>query len=335
MSISSEGTKSRTFKVIVKESPLKSVEDKDEIKALLATKGNTETLHTEIKLQQHDLILWRFGAEGSLIAKGDIEDNHTSYYDSDDGRFGDRAQIDIKTGSLIISDIGPEHAGEFRLKIISDRRILFKRFTVIVSGSSLSPGAVAGICVVGLLLVAAAAGVFCCCRHRNLTELKKHISNISKQLQELPKISEQLNKLSETYEKFKKIPENYPSEAYDKETGLKEMSEKLKKMSDNCDKELAKISKQLKQLYEENIPEQLRKLSETLLEKHKQLHCVSRLEMEEDKHEGYIIGVDTLTRQTHGTDEIFRERQNRKNLVHFTHESTEETGFIKGDGEDE
>lgn len=119
--------------IIFAESPLKSVED-DEIKALLATKGNSETLHTDIELHKRDLIVWRFGAEGSLIAKGDRDDNHTSHYDGDDGRFRNRLKMDINTGSLTISDIETEHAGEFRLKIISDRGILFKRFTVTVSG---------------------------------------------------------------------------------------------------------------------------------------------------------------------------------------------------------
>lgn len=101
---------------------------------MLATKGNSETLHTDTELQKRDLILWRFGAEGSLIAKGDTEDSRASHYDGDDGRFRNRLKMDINTGSLTISDLETEHAGEFRLKIISDRRILFKRFTVTVSG---------------------------------------------------------------------------------------------------------------------------------------------------------------------------------------------------------
>ncbi|KTG46306.1 hypothetical protein cypCar_00025645 [Cyprinus carpio] len=67
--------------------------------------------------------------------------------------------MDSKTGSLTITDLETEHTGEFRLKIYSDRRIVFKRFTVTVSASGLSPGAVAGICIFILLIAAAAAGV--------------------------------------------------------------------------------------------------------------------------------------------------------------------------------
>ncbi|XP_050951464.1 uncharacterized protein LOC127154103 isoform X1 [Labeo rohita] len=152
-STSSAGTISKTFKVIVKDSPLKSIEDKDEIKVLSAMKGNSKTLNTETKQKKHDLILWRFGAEGSLIAKGDTEDNRTSYYDGDDGRFRGKLELDSKTGSLTITDLETQHAGDFRLKIISDRSILLKRFIVTVSDVSdpgVSPGAVAGI-------------VICCC----------------------------------------------------------------------------------------------------------------------------------------------------------------------------
>ncbi|XP_039537906.1 uncharacterized protein LOC120486110 isoform X2 [Pimephales promelas] len=201
-SISSVGTKSKKFQVIVKESPLKSVEDNEEIKALLATEGNSETLHTDTELQTRDLILWRYGAEGSLIAKGDREDDHASHYDLDDGRFRNRLKMD-NTGSLIISDIETVHAGEYRLKIVNDRGILFKRFTVTVSVPGLPPGAVAGICVVLMLAAAAAAtGVGIYWRHRD-SELKKLIPGISKQLQQLheEKIPERLSEISENIKK--------------------------------------------------------------------------------------------------------------------------------------
>ncbi|KAI2646243.1 Erythroid membrane-associated protein [Labeo rohita] len=104
---------------------------------------------------------------------GDTEDNHTSYYDGDDGRFRGRLELDSKTGSLTITDLETKHTGEFRLKIISDRRILFKRFTVSVSG--LSPGAVAGICVIMLLVAAAVATSVVIYYRRRDSELQKLI----------------------------------------------------------------------------------------------------------------------------------------------------------------
>ncbi|XDV11599.1 hypothetical protein PO909_000493 [Leuciscus waleckii] len=261
-SISSVGTKSKTFRVIVKESPLKSVEDNEEIKALLATKGNSETLHTDTELQKRDLILWRFGAEGSLIAKGDTEDDHASHYDGDDGRFRNRLKMDINTGSLTISDLETEHAGEFRLKIISDRRILFKRFTVTVSVPGLPPGVVAGICVVLMLAaVAAAAGVGIYCRRRD-SELKKLIPEISKQLEQLPKISKQLEQLSKLSKHLSEINETELAKGCENEIG--KISEKLKKMSEDCKKEIPEISKQLEQLKEEKISERLSEISENI-----------------------------------------------------------------------
>ncbi|XP_058616584.1 uncharacterized protein LOC131530377 isoform X2 [Onychostoma macrolepis] len=263
-STSSVGTKSKTFKVIVEESPLKSVEDKDEIKVLSATKGSSETLHTDAELQKHDLILWRFGAEGSLIAKGDTEDNHTAYYDGDDGRFRGRLEMDSKTGSLTITDLETEHTGEFRLKIISDRRIVFKRFTVTVSG--LSPGAVAGICI-GVLLIAAAAvaaGVMIYCRSDHF-KLKNLMSKVSKQLEQMSKMTKQLEQMTKTNEKdLAKISVqiNKMDEVNVSGNEKQELYGKLKLMSEDYEKALPKISKQLARLREQKIPERLFELSE-------------------------------------------------------------------------
>uniref|UniRef100_A0A8C1LF16 Uncharacterized protein n=1 Tax=Cyprinus carpio TaxID=7962 RepID=A0A8C1LF16_CYPCA len=229
-SISSVGTKSKTFKVIVKESPLKSVEDKDEIKVLSATKGSSKTLHTETELQEHDLILWRFGAEGSLIAKSYTEDSHTSFYDGDDGRFRGRLEMDSKTGSLTITHLETEHTGEFRLKIYSDRRIVFKRFIVTVSVPGLSTGVIAGICVGVLLLVAAAvtSGVVIYFRHK-ISELKKLIPKISERLDQLPKISKDLEQLLKLFKQLSEISEKKESPKIN-EKELVKISEKLMKM---------------------------------------------------------------------------------------------------------
>ncbi|XP_051741770.1 uncharacterized protein LOC127508134 [Ctenopharyngodon idella] len=345
-SISSVGTKSKTFKVIVKESPLKSVENKDEIKALLATKGNSETLHTDTDLQKHDLILWRFGAEGYLIAKGDTDNNRTSYYDGDDGRFRDRLKMDSRTGSLTISDIETEHAGEFRLKIISDRRILFKRFTVTVSVPGISPGAVAGICVVLLLVAAAAAaGVGIYCRPSD-SEDKKLISKFSKQLEQLPKISKQLEQLSKLSKQLSEINEKELAEGCEKEKT--KISEKLKKMSGDCKKEMSEISKQLEQLHEEKISERLSEIAEkvkkmcedkkpeqpeqlslmgeaetseqeTLLtdemEISEQEICADVTKMEKGEGERCIYVAETAISRVIGADRAVIDRQGRRSLV--------------------
>ncbi|XP_050950808.1 uncharacterized protein LOC127153644 [Labeo rohita] len=324
-SISTAGIKSHMFKVIVTESLLKSVEDKYETKALSSTKGNSETLHSETELQKHDLILWRFGAEGSLIAKSDTEDNHTSYYAGDDRRFRGRLELDSKTGSLTITDLETEHAGEFRLKIISDRRILFKRFIVTVSVPGLPPGAIAGICASIALLVAAAiaAGVVIYFRHK-FSELKKLIAKVSEQLEKLPNMSTDLEQLLKLFKELCEISEKKEQLGVF-ENEIAKITEKLKKMSHLYEKELPKISEHLEQLREEKIPERLYEISEKLkemckkpvqqdqlpltddVETTKQETCddvtkeeTTRPEMEEDERESHIYVEETAISKTRG-----------------------------------
>ncbi|TRY60369.1 hypothetical protein DNTS_025782 [Danionella cerebrum] len=60
-------------------------------------------------------ILWKFGDEETLIAG--IEDYGWSagvFVDVLDGRFTDRLKLDSKTGTLTISNIRSEHAGDYR-----------------------------------------------------------------------------------------------------------------------------------------------------------------------------------------------------------------------------
>ncbi|KAK7166914.1 hypothetical protein R3I94_001334 [Phoxinus phoxinus] len=171
--------------------------------------------------------------------------------------------MDINTGSLTISDLETEHAGEYRLKIISDRGILFKRFTVTVSVPGLPLGAVVGICVVLMLAVAAAAaaGVAIYCRRRD-SELKKLMPEISKRLEQLPKISKQLEQLLKLSKHLSKINEKELAKGCENE--ITKISEKLKKMSEDCKREIPEISKQLEQLHDEKISERLSEISENI-----------------------------------------------------------------------
>ncbi|XP_073700113.1 uncharacterized protein [Garra rufa] len=349
-SVSSVGTKSKTFKVIVKESPLKSVEDKDEIKVLSATKGHSETLHTETELQKHDLILWRFGADGSLIAKGDTEDNHTSYYDGDDERFRGKLELDSKTGSLTITDLKTKHTGEFRLKIISDRRILFKRFTVTVSALGLSPGAVAGIFVGILLAVAAAvaAGLVIYCGS-NRYKLKKLMSKFSEQLKQMTNISKQLEKMTKTNEKdLEEISKQLKQMTDISENEKTKISEKIKQMAKGIQKEMPKLTEQLKQLREQNIPEQLFEMSEqvnqmtskdgTEMSQQKTYDDVTqeetpRSELREGERKRLFV-EETAISKAIGADRILQDIQGRKSIairaedevhIHYDDVTQEET----------
>ncbi|XP_067271062.1 SLAM family member 9-like [Pseudorasbora parva] len=79
--------------------------------------GDSVTLNTDLtEIQEDNDILWRYGADYSLIAKISIERQIFSYNDTD-GRFRDRLKLDHQTGSLTITNISTEHAGDYQLLI--------------------------------------------------------------------------------------------------------------------------------------------------------------------------------------------------------------------------
>ncbi|XP_043078839.1 uncharacterized protein LOC122327494 isoform X2 [Puntigrus tetrazona] len=147
-----------TYRVTVYESP--SVIDAGEAERQLMSvmEGDSVTLNIP-QLQGNELIVWRSGDDGKLIAKLDIETKSSPlYYDE---RFRDRLELD-QTGSLIITNTRTTDSGLYRVKISSNKQTLYKRFTVTVSEPGLSSAAVAGIICACLILVlaATAAGVF-------------------------------------------------------------------------------------------------------------------------------------------------------------------------------
>ncbi|XP_052445335.1 uncharacterized protein LOC127987079 [Carassius gibelio] len=81
--------------------------------------GDTVTLHTDLtEIHQDDDILWTFGANNSLIAEISREKQIFSTFNVSDGRFGDRLKLDNQTGSLTITNITTQHAGDYKLDII-------------------------------------------------------------------------------------------------------------------------------------------------------------------------------------------------------------------------
>ncbi|XP_067271074.1 SLAM family member 5-like [Pseudorasbora parva] len=100
--------------------------------------GDSVTLNTDLtEIQEDDDILWRYGAENSLIAEiSRAAGVFSTYDDVPDGRFRDRLKLDHQTGSLTITNISTEHAGDYELKI-SGLKLTLKTFRVSVYDISL------------------------------------------------------------------------------------------------------------------------------------------------------------------------------------------------------
>ncbi|ROL55103.1 hypothetical protein DPX16_0798 [Anabarilius grahami] len=100
--------------------------------------GDSVTLYTDLtEICEDEDILWRFGAEKSLIAKISIENQIFSTFNGPDERFRDRLKLDDQTGSLTITNIRTEHAGVYQLEI-SGLKLTSKTFRVSVYAVNVS-----------------------------------------------------------------------------------------------------------------------------------------------------------------------------------------------------
>ncbi len=96
--------------------------------------GDSVTLNTGVTdISEGDDVLWKYGAENSRIAKIKKNKQILSVYNGTDGRFRDRLKLDNQTGSLIITNITTEHAGDYQLDI-TGANLTSKTFSVSVYG---------------------------------------------------------------------------------------------------------------------------------------------------------------------------------------------------------
>ncbi|XP_077081640.1 uncharacterized protein LOC143735406 [Siphateles boraxobius] len=171
------GSSSMTFSVTVYESPSVIDAGEAEMKTVSVMVGDSVTLQTDVTETHGDeLIVWRFGDKGKLIAKHDIEAKSSPLHDTDE-RFRDGLKLDHQTGSLIITNTRNTDSGVYTVKISSNKQTLYKRFIVTVSG--LSPGAVAGIVIVVMLVFAAAAAAGVIYYRRKISELERKLTTLS------------------------------------------------------------------------------------------------------------------------------------------------------------
>ncbi|XP_059426001.1 uncharacterized protein LOC132160272 isoform X2 [Carassius carassius] len=251
------GTSYIMFRVTVYESPSVIAGAEAEMKLMSVKEGDSVTFHVP-QIQGDELIVWRFGEEGKLIAKADIEAKRSPLY-YDEERFRDRLKLD-QTGSLIITKTRTIDSGHYTVKISSKKQTLYKIFTLTVSEPGLSGGVVAVIIVVvvGVLLVTAAVCAFF--YHRKKTEQNDQKTKIFETLNETLDISGKLKQMSEISTQLKQMTEDCEKELSEISEhhqtlkiseNLKEMldiSEQLKQMSNDCEKKLSRISERLKQM---------------------------------------------------------------------------------------
>ncbi|XP_043078600.1 uncharacterized protein LOC122327357 [Puntigrus tetrazona] len=168
LTISRQKTTIKIFEVAV----VGVVGETDGVKSLSVTEGESVILHIDVsEIQRDDLIVWRFGDKGVLLATVDVEANGTSLNDADE-RFKDRLALD-HTGSLSIKKTRTTDSGLYEVQIRG--RESSQRFLVSVSAvphSGPSPGLTAVIVVAVLLLAAVVSSVVLYYR-RKISELKK------------------------------------------------------------------------------------------------------------------------------------------------------------------
>ncbi|XP_026108698.1 SLAM family member 9-like [Carassius auratus] len=105
--------------------------DRDEVKSVSVTEGDSVSLNTDVtEVQRDDQILWTFGPKETRIAE---IHRQNIYIDATNTIFEERLQMDNQTGSLTVRNIRTEHTGLYKLQIINiERGISYKRFNVSV-----------------------------------------------------------------------------------------------------------------------------------------------------------------------------------------------------------
>ncbi len=106
----------------------------DAVESVSVMEGDSVALNSGLTemTDDDDLILWRFGAEKTIIAEINVMANSMTVYDNVlDGRFRDRLKVDHQTGSLTITNITTEHTGLYEVELRDKEN---KKFSLIIYG---------------------------------------------------------------------------------------------------------------------------------------------------------------------------------------------------------
>ncbi|XP_016333472.1 natural killer cell receptor 2B4-like, partial [Sinocyclocheilus anshuiensis] len=129
----------------------------DAVKSVSVMEGDSVTLQIDAKIQRDSVIIWRFGNESPPIATINSGAVNFSPSDGPDGRFRDRLKLDIKTGTLTITNTRTTDSGVYQFSgenIYSFKVSVYARLPVPVinrdspqcSSSSLSSSSSSSYC---------------------------------------------------------------------------------------------------------------------------------------------------------------------------------------------
>uniref|UniRef100_A0A8C1MM65 Ig-like domain-containing protein n=1 Tax=Cyprinus carpio TaxID=7962 RepID=A0A8C1MM65_CYPCA len=90
-------------------------------KGISVTEGDSVTLNIIPEISKND-ILWKYETEMATIAHINRTAERFSTSDVPDGRFRDRLKLDNQTGSLTITNITMQHAGDYKLIITGEKQ---------------------------------------------------------------------------------------------------------------------------------------------------------------------------------------------------------------------
>ncbi|KAI2644834.1 hypothetical protein H4Q32_027828 [Labeo rohita] len=102
----------------------------DAVKSLSAMEGKPVTLNSDIT-EIYDEIQFEY-KDYTIAEISRAGQNFTTYDVVLNGRFRDRLKVDIQTGSLTITNITTDHAGDYHIQIFNRRHTVHKSFMVTV-----------------------------------------------------------------------------------------------------------------------------------------------------------------------------------------------------------